>query len=87
MSSKDKITKYYKINISESDDGINEYKSYKVIKQINNDPIIISYDLDNVIKELLSLKKNKEDNVNFLLKVIKFGFVSVFFLNFILILF
>lgn len=85
MSSKDKIIKYYKINISENDDGITEYKCYKVLKE-NNNPIIISYDLENVIKELSSLKKDKEDNINFLLNVIKFGVASVFFLNFIVIL-
>ena len=85
MSSKNKIIKYYKINISENDEGITEYKCYKVSREKNN-PIIISYELENVIKELSSLKKDKEDNINFLLNVIKFGVASVFFLNFMLIL-
>ena len=85
MSSKDKIIKYYKVNISKNDDGITEYKCYKVSREKEN-TIIISYDLENVIKELSSLKKDKEDNVKFLLNVIKFGVLSVFFLNFMLIL-
>jgi len=85
MSSKGKIIKYYKINISEDDDGITEYKCYKVSKE-KGDTIILNYDLENVIKELSSLKRDKENNIKFLLNVIKFGVLSVFFLNFMLIL-
>ena len=85
MSSKGKIIKYYKINISEDDDGITEYKCYKVSKE-NGNTIILNYNLENVIKELSSLKRDKENNIKFLLNVIKFGVLSVFFLNFMLIL-
>ena len=85
MSSKGKIIKYNKINISEDDDGITEYKCYKVSKE-NGNTIILNYNLENVIKELSSLKRDKENNIKFLLNVIKFGVLSVFFLNFMLIL-
>lgn len=85
MSPKDKITKYYKVNISENNNGIFEYKCYKVSKE-NNNQIIMSYDLEDVIKELSDLKRDKEDNISFLLNVIKFGTISFFFLNFIAIL-
>lgn len=86
MSKKEKITKYYKINISENNNGITEYKCYKVSKE-TSEPTVISYDLENIIKELSNLKRTEQkkfpDKIGYLLNLIEIGVVSFFFLNFI----
>lgn len=85
MSSKEKITKYYKINISEKDGGINDYKCYKVLRQ-SDKVITIGYDLDDVIRDLSYLKSSKQvsssDSMMSFLNIVEVGMVSFFLLNF-----
>lgn len=83
MTSKNQISKYYKINICEHKNS-SQYKCYKVIKGEDGQTTIINYSLDSTIKELIDLKSknNQKNDMKPIFNFIKIGIISIVFLKF-----
>lgn len=83
MTSKNQISKYYKINICENKNS-SQYKCYKVIKGNDNKTTIINCSLDSTIKELIDLKSknNQKNDMKPIFNFIKVGIISIVFLKF-----
>ena len=83
MTPKNKITKYYKINICENNNS-SQYKCYKILKGEYGNTTIINYNLDSTIKELLDLKtkSDRKDDMKPIFNFIKIGIISIVLLKF-----
>lgn len=75
------VNKYYKINISESQENFT-FKCYKVIKKKEEKTEVISYNLKELIEELSMLEKTKKENdMTSIFKIITVGIFSIFVLR------
>ena len=83
MTPKNQITKYYKINICENKNNT-QCRCYKVIRGQEEKTVIINYDLDIVIKELMDLKSknNQQNDMKPIFNFIKIGIISIVLLKF-----
>lgn len=81
MNSKNQITKYYKINICENQNG-SQYKCYKVLKEKGSKTTIMNYELGSTIKELRDLENVRKDDMKPIFNFIKIGVISIVLIKF-----
>ena len=83
MTSKNQITKYYKVNICDNQDDL-KYKCYKIIKEKEGKTTVINYTLDSTIRELKRLRAEniRGDDMNPFFNFIRIGIISIVLLKF-----